>query len=461
MRKGLLFIIVTISVFSNTFIHADENLKTLTIEEAEDIGVKNSPEIVLIGSQQTIKKRLVKENWRNYFPIVSVRWDRNKSVIENSSDTRNQRLVLNLEQVVYDGGRRSLALKSALSDLALAKYDQLIALNDYRLKLRSLFYDILSQKAILNAIHKSLDRQKEQLTFAKKEVSLGENSSIQLLELENRYNEIVYQENNAKIELQNKLRDFKILLRIDFSENIDVKGDVIGTVGYKFANLSENEILPIALKSRVEIDRANAADLLANSDYKYAKTYFIPTISVGSYYGYNGETYPPRKPEWGVNFKISMLMGPNTLTDSANYSHLNNNDKNYSASTSLSIYDQLQYKRKIISTGIAAYKARLDKKYIISSVATDVKKALANYEVSWKAVKQADANIELFEKRIEITQLQVSLGEAKRTDLATTEIRYLEAKNAQIAARVRYMLSVAQLEIALGIGIDSFGLISL
>ena len=64
-------------------------------------------------------------------------------------------------------------------------------------------------------------------------------------------------------------------------------------------------------------------------------------------------------------------------------------------------------------------------------------------------------------KRIKIKEHQVKLGEARRTELAENEIRFLEAKNAQIAAKVRYMTSIAELEISTGLSLDSLKLLEL
>ena len=90
-----------------------------------------------------------------------------------------------------------------------------------------------------------------------------------------------------------------------------------------------------------------------------------------------------------------------------------------------------------------------------------VEESLADYQNSWQALELADENINLFDQRIQISELQLELGDITRTDFAETEIRYLEAKTAQIEARLRYLRSVMELELALGIEIDSLGLVSL
>lgn len=452
--------ILYIIFFVNTVIC--NNTLLLDIFSSEKVGIENSPQIKLISHQQQIKKLLVQENWRNYFPTATIRWDRNTNVIRNSDDSRSQRVTLNVEQVVYDGGRRSLALKTALNDLDLAKYDLRLALNDLRYKIRSSFYNLLSKKAQMVVIKKSIERQSEQVFFAESEKKLGESTVIQLLEIKNRLNEIKLQEKNVKIAYSTQIEDFKILLRIGSDNNIDLKGDILNSVVYKYEELPEEDLIGIASKLRIEFDKTKAAEIQAVSQNEYAKTFYIPTISLGGYYGYRGEEYPPRQPEMGFNFRMSMMLGPNTFSDSSNIVSRNDDtDRTYSSSTSFAIMDQLQYKRQIVSTGIAAYQAKLSRMQVADIIKNEVKKVHSNYKISWDAMKQADENMEIFEKRILIKQEQVRLGEARRTDLAETEIRYLEAKNAQIAARVRYMLSIAELEIATGLSLDDLKLIQI
>jgi len=435
---------------------------SLDITEAEKLGIENSPQIKVIGYQQQVKNLLVAENWRNYFPTVSVRWDRNTNIIQSTDDVRNHRLSLNVDQVVYDGGRRALALQTVLSDVALQKYDLRLALNDLRFRIRTAYYNLLSRKAQINVYENSAKRQTEQLYYANNELRLGETTEVQVLEVENRLNEIIVQEKTAMIGYSNQMEDFKILLRLPSETLVDLKGDILKSVNFRFEDMEEQELVAYAYKYRVEFDRAKAQELQTSAQHQYAKSYWIPNLSLGGYSAFRDADYPARQQEWGLNFKVSMLLGPNTFSDTSNYTARNEDtDRSLSSSTAMSFYDQLPYKRQIVSTGIAAYQARLSRKQLDDIIKNEVKKALANYQASWTAMKQADGNVALFEKRIKIKEHQVKLGEARRTELAENEIRFLEAKNAQIAAKVRYMTSISELEISTGLSLDSLKLLEI
>ncbi|EQA38223.1 outer membrane efflux protein [Leptospira inadai serovar Lyme str. 10] len=434
----------------------------LDIVGAEKIGIERSPEIGLISSQQQIKRLLLNESWRAYFPTATVRWDRSLNYTSSSDDSRSQRVTLNVEQIIFDGGRRSLSLDAALSDLALAKYDLRIALNDLRFKIRSKFYDILSRKSRVEVLEKSIHRQSEQIAMSRRELSLGETTQIKVIELQNRLNEIKLQFETAKLEYSNLLEDFKIQLRLPGDTDLDLKGDLLSSVKFSFAELKEENLFSLAQKFRVDFDRVKTKELQTYSQYQYAKSFYIPTVSLGGFYGYSGQEYPPRQPEWGLNFRLSMLLGPNQIQDSSNFvSRREDTERSLSSSTSISLYDQLSYKRQIVSTGIEAYQAKIARKQLDDIVLSQVRKSLKNLRISWDAMNQADENISIFEKRIQIVELQVKLGEATRPQLAETEIRYLEAKNAQIAARLRYMNSIAELELATGLNLDDLRLVEI
>lgn len=454
------FLLISCFFSFSLFGDDDTSILYLDLEKAENIGIENSPELKMISSQQKIKKLIVNENWRQYFPTASIRWDRSSSIIENTADSRNQRFTLNLDQVIYDGGRRSLALDASLGELALAKYDVKIALNKLRFKIRTLFFSILSKKSQLLTLERSIKRQSDQLYFANRELNLGETTKIKVLELENRLNEIILQEKTAKIEYESQIQEFKILLRLKSNSIIKLIGNILGDVDYNYRNFDEENLINMASNFRIEIDKAKAEHLQTQSKYKYAQTFYIPTVSVGGFHGYRGDEYPPREREYGFNFKVSMLLGPNSLQDTGNFTSRNeNNDRFLTSSTTLGIYDNLQYQREIVTSGNAAYQAKVNLNQIGDIIASEVKKSLNSYRVSWDAMKQADENVSLFEKRIQIKEEQVRLGEAPRTELAETEIRYLEAKNAQIASRLRFMSSIAELELATGLSLDQLGLI--
>jgi len=439
---------------------ANSNL-FLTLDKAEDIAVENSPDLRILRSQQKIKGLIVDENWRTYFPSASVSWFRNSNIIENETDNRSQRLSLNLDQVVYDGGRRRLALSAALNDLDLSKYDLLIAINGLKYKARNAYYNILSLMASIDILKNSINRQSEQLKFSRKELSLGETTEIQSIQIENRLNEIELQNKQTMIGLNTALEEFKVLLRLPSSYKINLVDKILSSSDYVFKDISEKDLVNIAFKSRIEFDRTKAAAMQTAAEYEIAKSYYEPTLSIGGYYASTGDRYPPREREYGFNFKMNMFLGPNSIQDSSNYiSRKEDTNRSLTSSTTVGIYDNLQYKRNIAQTGIAAEQAKISRTQLDDIIRIEVKKAYENYKLSWDSMVLADQNAEVFEKRLNIKKRQVELGEARRIDLAETEIFYLEAQNAKINARVRFLISISDLELAVGASLDSLRLVN-
>ncbi|PJZ68269.1 channel protein TolC [Leptospira perolatii] len=446
-------------LFPSLLMGGDEML-VLDQRKAEDIAVENSPEMKLISSQQSIKTLIVKENWRTYFPTASVSWFRNANVIENESDSRSQRLALTMEQIVFDGGRRSLALQAALNDLNLSRYDFLLAVNNLKFKVRSAYFNLLSNKAQFEMQNRSIERQKEQLRFAKREQQLGETTEVQVLQIENRLNEIILQNKRTESSFLSGIEEFKIQLRLPSSARIRLAADILNGITFNYKELPLDQLVGLAFRSRVEFDRTKAAELQAMSEYEIAKSFYIPSISVGGFYAASGDRFEPKQREYGFNFRVSMALGANTLQDTSNYISRNDDtNRSLTSTTTLGIMDNLQYKRKIAQTGIAAEQARLTRAQLDDIIRIEVSKALQNYRLAWEALKLADENAKVFEKRLRIKEKQVGLGDVRRVDLAETEIFYVEAVNAMIANRVQFMTAVSQLEMAVGANLDSLELI--
>lgn len=449
---------------SSGVVYAEEGSTTITldVQRAEQLAVSNSPEIRVIRYQQAIRRMVVQENWRAYLPEAGVSWTRNSTIVENESDTQSQRLILSLDQVVFDGGRRDLSLQAALSDLALSKYDYLLRLNDLKFGVRSLFYSILAARARIKTLELSIERQGKQLEFARAELDLGESTKLEVLEIENRLNEITLQKKSAEIEASRALRQLKLQLRVPQEVSLNLEGDLLREASMKFESLESDPLIARALQRRVEIERSKAAQRQATANYEIAKSYYVPTISVGGFYGFSGDRYPPREREYGFNFKITMLLGPNSFNDTGSASiSRDGGERGTSGTTTLNIMDRMDYRREIVRTGVNAYEAKVERENTREQIKIQVEESLADYQNSWQALELADENINLFDQRIQISELQLELGDITRTDFAETEIRYLEAKTAQIEARLRYLRSVMELELALGIEIDSLGLVSL
>ncbi|TGL64328.1 TolC family protein [Leptospira sarikeiensis] len=438
--------------------------ETLVLDQrkAEDIAVENSPELRMLGGQQMIKALLVRENWRAYFPTASVSWFRNANVVENDSESRSQRLALTLDQVVYDGGRRYLALQAALNDLNLSKFDFLLGINNLKFKVRSAYYNLLSNKAQLEIQKRSIDRQKEQLRFAKREKQLGDSTELQVLQIENRLNEIILQSKRTETAYQSGIEEFKIQLRLPSTAKILLSADILNGITFSYKEIPIEQLIGLAMQSRVEFERNKAAEMQALSEFEIAKSFYIPTVSVGGYYAGSGDRFEPRQREYGFNFKLSMPIGPNTLQDTSNFiSRGDDTNRSLTSTTSMNIMDNMQYKRKIAQTGISAEQARITRKQQDDIVRIEVIKALQNYRQSWESMIIADENAKLFEKRLKIKEKEVSLGDAKRVDLAETEIFYLQAINTMITSRVQYLTTVSQLEMAVGASLDSLELIKI
>lgn len=432
----------------------------LDLRKSEDIAVENSPDVRLLGSQQMIKNLIVKESWRAYFPTASVSWFRNANVVENESDSRSQRIALNVDQVIFDGGRRSLALQAALNDLNLSKYDFLISINNLKLKVRNAYYGLLSNKAQLEIQAKSIQRQKDQLRFSQRELKLGETTEVQLLQIENRLNEITLQNKRTETAYQSGVEEFKILLRLPSATKISLSADILNGIKFAYKELSLDNLVGLAFQSRIEFARTKAAEIQTTSEYEIAKSFYIPTVSVGGFYASSGDRYDPKQREFGFNFKFSMALGPNSIQDTSNYISRNDDtNRSLTSTTTVGIMDNMQYKRKIAQTGIAAEQAQITRRQLDDIIRIEVAKALQNYKLSWESLKLADENAKVFEKRLLIKEKQVSLGDARRTDLAETEIFYLEAINTMISSRVQYLTAVSQLEMAVGASLDSLELI--
>ena len=434
----------------------------LDVKQAEAVGIHNDPTLKVIRYQRVLRGLVVDESWREYLSTASVSWDRSKAIVDNEDDSRSQSIRLNVDQVVYDGGRRGLALDAAKSDLALSRYDYRLAVTDLKFRIRQAFYSILSSRARLNSLQRSRERQERQLEFAERELELGETTQVEVLEIRNRTNEIILQEKTAQIEYKNAVEEFKLLLRLESNVRLRLKGDILTSVVYRHRAFRNEAMISRGFAERVEFPRTKAQALQATAEHKIAKSYYIPQISVGGFYGFTGDRYPPREKEWGVNFRISMLLGPNTFSDSSNYtSRSDGRDRSVSSGTSLNIVDRLDYKRSIVETGISATEAKINLNQLPEQIRIEIMRALDTYRESWQAMQLADENIGVFEKRLEINELQLELGDIRRVDLAETEIRYLEAKNAQIEARVRYLISVAQLELAVGLQLDELKLVEI
>jgi outer membrane protein TolC len=428
----------------------------IDLEHSLAIAINNNFELKAIKSRRLVYDLTITERFRDYFPSLTLSYLQTEESIKREADTRQHRFSADTNLVIYDGGRRSLSYDIAKLNAIISRNDYRIALNTLIMEIRNAYFEILQLRDSITIHEKTLERGMMQLTFIRKELELGEATRFDAMEIETKVKEIELNLERALDSYTIALNRFKLLLKIDWRQSIEVIGDIesdflISPIDEKF---SADRLIAMAIKNRKEVGSSDIDLAIKKKTYLINKLYYFPQFSVGLNYSLSDDEFMPREKGWGISLQVTAALFGSTGNLSSGYNEESNaNSRAISNSGSVAVLDDLSYRRSIVESTIELNRAREKKKDIRQQIATEVISSHSALRNSWKIIGIAKKQLELYDSQLEIERLKADMGESRRYDLMKKEIERGEAAIAYLESLVRYLVSASTLEISLGVDI--------
>ncbi|MBP9023111.1 MAG: TolC family protein [Spirochaetes bacterium] len=460
MNKLFLVIFVIGISFLSGRISADD---TVMLDENDSIAIaiNNSLELVSIKTKQDIDKLSISEAFRNFFPSLSVSYIQSDSIVKRGDDTRTKTISVSSEIVVYDGGEKKLSYDIAKLQLILSRNDYRMMLNKIISDTRNAYLKILYERKAIDIYRKSLEKGKMQLLFVTKEYELGEATKLNKLEIETKVNEIELNLKQSQENYQTELKNFKIMLKLDWQTPIDIEGNLDDyLVSSLDSSVTDDLLISLALANRKEIESADVEFEIGKRKYYIADHAYVPKVALGLNYSLSGEEYMPREKSWGVSLKLSSLVWGNSLSHDSRYDEENNdNSRKYSQNASVSILDSMSVKRNVAETKNAMLTAKANTRNIRQQMAVEVSSLFQSLNNGWDLINMSKKQVEMYNSLLEIETMKVSLGDSRRYDFMEKEIERNNAEIKYISALISYISQSASLELAIGQDVGYFGLV--
>ena len=428
----------------------------LDLETILAIGITNNFQLKSIKSQKQVYDLEIMERWRDFFPSFSVSYSNTQSVAVRESDTRTQNILFESDFTIYDGGRKFLAYDVARLKRILARNDYRIYLNRLIMEMTSAYLEVIQLKGMIKIHDKTLDMGSIQLRLIKKELELGEATRFQVMEIEAKVKEIELNLAQAIDNFKTALYKFKLILRIDWRQPIDVIGNLDKDVLLKpvKTDINEFQLVSMAFKNRKEIQSSVVEFDINKKTHALNQLYFMPRFSAGFTYGFSGETFPPRKKEWSANLKVTSILYGNSVEGGLTYEdQQNSNTKTVKGNAKVNILDRLSYKREIVQSKIKKQTSEETKNDVKQQIAVEVSTSLKTLISYWEMIKISQRQLELYDSQLKIERLKANMGDSTRYDLMEKEIERGKAAISYLESKVRYLSSGSTLELALGVDI--------
>ena len=296
-RKTAMLICFFCSLFT-TF--AENSMRTLTFAQAADLAVASSADLKFSRASQALQEGAWKWGLRAYFPRLSLTVSENDRLQQIGADSFIKNYSINLDQLIFDGGRTSMSRNMEKTELNLSssKLDRMV--HEIADSAIAAYRSIISSREILEIRKTALVLLEEQRKILKEEVQLGLALPVDLA--------------NADINLADTRLNI-LSLQLDLTE-----------IERQFAELLGLETLPV-LTERVDVSRsislpaAAAVEILAKennpdltdvrhsitkkqAELKYLSNLWIPSLRLAGNFGLSGQRYPLTRYNWSVGINV-------------------------------------------------------------------------------------------------------------------------------------------------------------
>ncbi|WP_425529297.1 TolC family protein [Leptospira stimsonii] len=158
----ILFIFFANSTYLSIDSYASEKrTMRINLETATQIALTNYYMLLSIKNKNAAVKELIAERWRDLLPTLGLNVTRQKYIIQDSNDYIYNAILLNVDQIIYDGGKKKLDLDIAKLEETLTREDFKITSSKVKLEVQKNFINTLVALAKVALNKKSVERAKE------------------------------------------------------------------------------------------------------------------------------------------------------------------------------------------------------------------------------------------------------------------------------------------------------------
>ncbi len=286
-----------------TSIYANDNSRTLTFAEAADMAAASSADLSYAYASQALSEKAWRWGLRSYFPRFSLSVSENDRLQQIGTDSFLKNYGINLDQLVWDGGRTRMSrnIERIELNLSSSKLDRMAS--DVAESGIAAYRGILSSRAILEIRRAALVVLEEQRRILKEEVNLGLALPVDLADADINLADAKLNIYSLQLDLTEMERQFAELLGLEalpvLTEKVDINRSITLPAAAAAAALAR-EKNPDLVEARFSITKKQ-------TEVKYASNLWIPALRLAGNFGVSGERYPLTRYNWslGINVEFS------------------------------------------------------------------------------------------------------------------------------------------------------------
>ena len=400
-----LFLISNFSCLANA---SQDKTIVLTEEEAIETALKNNYDILSKKEEINQASARLKQAYSEVFPYISV--SANYTHYKDHpfiTYEDNRGYSFSVSQVLFSGGRIANTIVATKKALGATQEGSKELENKIIYSTKQSFYTVLLAEELVRIRKETLELAEESLSVTKKRYKNGEVSYYDLLrsevEVANLKTQLIKAENFLKI----SLNYLKVLLGIDPSQEIKVKGEF----KYVSQEIDLNREINLALKRRPVLKEVILQEKAAKAQVKAAFAGYLPQVNLNfTDYANQREAFSTGREKYD-DYWIAAV------------------------SVSMPIFDGFLTYAKVKEAKAKQRELEILKKKLEDSVKVEVKNAVLDLEAAKSSVETQKENVNRAKEAYQIIKERYAEGEASQLDL-------LDARVALSTAQVNFTQSL-------------------
>jgi outer membrane protein TolC len=312
-RNRFLVLLAILSMIRTVLSGAVSEAGALDLRACIELAVRNNPGLASRGFDVAGAKARLDERKGEMLPVISggAGFTGYSDNVLPGGETRDYRLALQVRQPVYMGGRLAASAASAKSSWKAAGYRYQAGLQDLVLEVTEVYFNYLKNQRLLTVAQRALEQAETYLEAAQERFRLGVARKADTLKAE-------VEVSDAELEV---IKARNVLLTTGGQLNKILGLPVTGAIRVKdvLENREESDEHIPPVESLVKEAELNVPELkeidmtvrAQRSAIKIAKGEYLPSVSVGASYYWNGGRPSDLERRWdmGLNVDIPIFKG--------------------------------------------------------------------------------------------------------------------------------------------------------
>ncbi len=341
--------------------------------------------------------------------------------------TRDYQFSMSLSLPLFTSGRLTSGFKQAKYNLESTKEAVRQSRHLTVFNTRRAFYGHLLAKEFVSVAEEAVRVAEENLENVKNMYEVGIASKMDLLRSEvrltNMQPELIAAKNNLRISELN----LKTVLGMDLSQPVEIEG----ALSYEPLEPNVEECIATALGRRPEVRQFDFQRKMAGESVKLARAGYLPTIAVSGSYSFWADKFNFREDTWSSFYAVNLVLN-------------------------IPIFNGFKESTQIAQSKAMIREIELNQKALQDAVELEVRQAVLMLKEAKETLFSQEKNTEQAKESLRITQLNFSEGMATTLDVISAEAAYSQAQVNYSQALYNYVVAVAELDRAMGVGYEDY-----